>query len=165
MLAAGVCALAGLVWVGSRATLSATEPPGRIEMWAAARAKTWLIGRAARVAPPFARPTGRAVAAGAMRFRGECAPCHGTDGRSLSDIGRGMYPRAVDLGSPAVQAWSDRELFWIIKHGIRLTGMPGFDAALEDDEIRALVAYVRTLPDTPAPSGDGSAGAEPRSRP
>ena len=59
-----------------------------------------------------------------------------------------MYPPAVDLGSAAVQAWSDRELFWIIKHGIRLTGMPGFGRELGDDEIRQLVAYVRTLAET-----------------
>ncbi len=144
-LAALVCALAGLVWAGSRVTLSATAPPGRLETWAATRAKAWLIARAARDVPPFQRPTGLGIAAGGMRFGGECGTCHGTDGRSPTDIGRGMYPPAVNLGSPAVQAWSDRELFWIIKHGIRLTGMPGFGRELGDDEIRQLVAYVRTL--------------------
>ncbi len=48
-------------------------------------------------------------------------------GRSTpSDTGLAMYPRASDLGSADVQAWSDAELFWIIQNGIRLTGMPGF---------------------------------------
>jgi mono/diheme cytochrome c family protein len=145
VLVAGVCVLAALIWTASRVTISATAPPGRLETWAATRVKTWMIGRAARKVPPFARPTGLAVAAGGMRFGGECAACHGTDGRSPTDIGRAMYPPAMDLGSPAVQAWSDRELFWIVKHGIRLTGMPGFGRELGDDEIRQLVAYVRTL--------------------
>jgi len=145
-LVVGICLLGGLVWGVSRLTVSALEPPGRFETWASTRVKRWLIGRAASGLAVTLPDDPRALAAGEMRFRGECAPCHGTDGRSLSDIGRGMHPRAVDLGSPAVQSWSDPELFWIIKHGVRLTGMPGFGRALDDEEIRALVAYVRTLP-------------------
>jgi hypothetical protein len=39
------------------------------------------------------------------------------------DSGRWMYPRASDLTSPLVQRYSDRELFWIVKNGIRLSGM------------------------------------------
>lgn len=135
----------------SRVTLSALQEPGRFELWAASRAKHWLIGRAARSIQPHIPEGDQVIAIGEMRFRGECAACHGNDGRSPSDIGRGLYPRAADLGSPAVQTWSDRELFWIIKNGVRLTGMPGFGAALEDDEIWALVAYVRTVGQAPSP--------------
>ena len=144
-LAALVCIPAGLIWTASQVTLSAAQRPGRPETWAATRAKVWLIAQAAREVPPFTRPTGLAIAAGGMRFGGECATCHGTDGRSPTDIGRAMGPPAVDLGSAAVQAWSDRELFWIIKHGIRFTGMPGFGRELDAGEIQQLVAYVRTL--------------------
>lgn len=54
-----------------------------------------------------------------------------------------MYPRAPDLGSAGVQQWSDPELFWIIKYGIRLTGMPGFAKIHSDEEIWYLVHYVR----------------------
>jgi mono/diheme cytochrome c family protein len=133
----------------SRVTLSALEEPGPFESWAATRAKHWLVGRAARSLEPNIPAGDTAMAIGEMRFRGECAPCHGNDGRRPTDIGRGLYPRAVDLGSPAVQAWSDRELFWIVKHGVRLTGMPAFGAALDDDEIGALVAYVRSLGRSP----------------
>ncbi len=135
----------GLAGAVSRASVSALEEPGPIETWAATRLKRWLIGRAARSSALRVTIDPATAAVGAMRFRGECAPCHGLDGRSLSDIGRGLSPRAVDLGSPEVQAWSDAELFWIIKHGVRFTGMPGFAAALDDAEIAALVAYVRTI--------------------
>lgn len=64
-----------------------------------------------------------------------------------------MYPPAVDLGGADVQAWSDAEMFWIIKNGIRLTGMPGFGRALSDEEIWPLVHYIRTMP---GPSGEDS---------
>jgi mono/diheme cytochrome c family protein len=80
-----------------------------------------------------------------MLYTGSCANCHGLGGRAPTDIGRWMYPRSPDLGSPAVQQWSDAELFWIIKHGIRLSGMPGFGKIHSDEQIQHLVHYVRTL--------------------
>jgi mono/diheme cytochrome c family protein len=46
-----------------------------------------------------------------------------------------MYPRVFDLGSPDVQGMSDRELFWVIKNGIRLSGMPGFAKIKSDEQI------------------------------
>ena len=57
-----------------------------------------------------------------------------------------MYPRAADLTSPGVQWYSDRELFWIVKNGIRLSGMPGFGRVEPDEHIWNLVHFVRTLP-------------------
>lgn len=149
LIAIGVVAvlLAGLAWAASRVSLSALDAPGPIETAVATRAKRWLVARAAR-AEVVPAPGPQTVAAGGMRYRGLCASCHGNDGRTPTVIGRAMYPRAVDLGAARVQSWSDRELFWIVKHGIRLSGMPGFGTTLADDEIGALVAYVRTIPDT-----------------
>jgi mono/diheme cytochrome c family protein len=80
-----------------------------------------------------------------MLFVGRCSACHGIDGRTPTEIGRWLYPRASDLGSPRVQEWSDRELFWIIQNGIRLTGMPGFGKLHSDEDIWALARYVRSL--------------------
>jgi len=56
-----------------------------------------------------------------------------------------MYPRASDLTSREVQDYSDRELFWIVKNGIRLSGMPAFGKVESDEHIWNLVNYVRTL--------------------
>lgn len=124
---------------------SALQAPGSIETWAATRTKQWLISRAARGITPRAT-SAQGVMVGQMQFSAQCQQCHGIGGRAPSDIGRSMYPPAVDLGSPQVQAYSDAELFWIVKHGIRLTGMPGFGRTLSDDEIWPLVHYIRTLP-------------------
>src|SRR5882762_4961555 len=60
--------------------------------------------------------------------------------------GRWMYPRATDLTSKEVQSYSDQELFWIIKNGIRFTGMPAFGKLETPDHIWGLIKYVRTLP-------------------
>jgi hypothetical protein len=64
---------------------------------------------------------------------------------TLTDSGRWMYPRASDLTSPAVQRYSDSELFWIVKNGIRLSGMPAFGRVESDEHIWNLVHYLRTL--------------------
>ena len=68
-----------------------------------------------------------------------------------------MYPRAADLTSPEVQRYSDRELFWIVKNGIRLSGMPGVGKVEPDEHVWNLVHYVRTLPGSSNPSGGGTA--------
>ena len=135
----------------TQVSLSALSGPGRAETYLATRAKRFLVGRSAREGVPPAPPNDAAsVAAGRMLFGGRCASCHGYDGRTPTDIGRAMYPRTLDLGSPEVQAWSDAELFWIIKNGIRLSGMPGFGKIHSDEETWHLVHYLRTL-GTPPP--------------
>lgn len=60
-----------------------------------------------------------------------------------------MYPRAPDLGSPEVQKLSNPELFWVIRNGIRLSGMPGFGNVLSNDEIWQATYYVRSLRESP----------------
>ncbi|MGH9803948.1 MAG: c-type cytochrome [Candidatus Acidiferrales bacterium] len=146
MLILFVLLLAGALWGASRLNLSALEEPGETETYLATKAKRWVVGRRARgiVPPPVENPS-RARAAGQMNFGGSCATCHGYDGRTPSDIGRSQYPPTPDLGSPAVQEWTDAELFWIIKHGVRLSGMPGFGRIHSDEEIWNLVRFVRSL--------------------
>ena len=59
-----------------------------------------------------------------------------------------MYPRATDLTSSEVQGYSDQELFWIVKNGIRLSGMPAFGKTETDEKIWNMVDHLRTLPVT-----------------
>ncbi len=127
----------------SQFNLSALPNPGATETSMANWTKAWLIGRAVRQSPPPPAPATRADAS--MAFSMECAQCHGQDGRMPTDIGGGMYPRASDLGSARVQRYSDAELFWIIKNGIRLSGMPAFGRVHSDTQIWNFVRYVRTL--------------------
>jgi hypothetical protein len=57
-----------------------------------------------------------------------------------------MYPRAADLTTGDAQSYTDQELFWIIKNGIRLSGMPAFGKVEPDEHIWDLVLYIRVLP-------------------
>ncbi len=125
-----------------------------MEVALATRAKRILIGRATRQGiPPQPRSTPDGVTEGKTRFGVECAACHGMDGRGLTDNGQWMYPRAADLTSNTVQEYSDKELFWIVKNGIRLSGMPAFGRLESDDRVWRIVQYLRTIPTKPAVAG------------
>lgn len=146
MLAAVVALFFGTTLV-SRLDLSALPGPGRTETALATHAKRLLIGRAASHGlPPQPRLSTEGINEGKTRYGMECASCHGMDGRGLTDYGRWMYPRAADLTSPQVQTYTDAELFWIVRNGIRLSGMPAFGKVETDERIWRLVQYVRTLP-------------------
>lgn len=131
-----------------RFPLGAVEEPGRFETRVATWAKHLLVQRASRNGtPPTPTNLQSSLVEGDKVFGVDCAACHGMDGRHPTDAGRWMYPRAADLGSKEVQSYSNRELFWIVKNGIRLSGMPAFAKVESDEHIWDLVLYLRTLPD------------------
>lgn len=81
-----------------------------------------------------------------------CVMCHGEDGRTPTQIGLSLYPPTPSLSAPEVQRYTDPELFWVVKNGIRLTGMPGFGRFYSDPQIWHLVRYIRTL--NPSPNAE-----------
>lgn len=82
---------------------------------------------------------------GAGHYETGCAPCHGAPGIAGNVIARELLPPPSFLGS--VLPWSDEELFWIIKHGLKYSAMPPWPAQDRDDEVWAMVAFVRQLPE------------------
>jgi mono/diheme cytochrome c family protein len=98
--------------------------------------------------PPLADE--RIALRGAGCFRDKCVQCHGAPGVPQDDIGKSMQP----LPGPLVDArrhWRPRELYWVTRHGIRMSGMPAWEFHLNDDELWALVAFMQRLPDLNAP--------------
>ena len=72
-----------------------------------------------------------------------CIRCHGIDGKGA--LGIQLVPKPADLTSPAVQDRTDASLFKRIHDGKANTAMGAWSYALSDDEIRDVLAYVRTL--------------------
>ena len=134
------------VGVASQFTLSALPEPGRTETIWATKAKHYLVHRSSREGiPPAPADRQARIKEGERVFGTDCGACHGASGHNPTDAGRWMYPRAADLTSLDVQSYSDQELFWITKNGIRLSGMPAFGKVESDEHIWDLVFYVRTL--------------------
>lgn len=84
------------------------------------------------------------IALGAAHFHSGCAYCHGAPGLPTDPIARAMLPPPPNLVQ--LRTWRDRELFWIVKNGIKYTGMPAWATQQRDDEVWALVAFLRRLP-------------------
>lgn len=87
----------------------------------------------------------RLVQRGASCFRDKCVECHGAPGVAQGDIGKGMQPLPGPLVD-AQQRWKPRELYWITKNGIRMSGMPAWEFRLPDQDLWALVAFMQRLP-------------------
>jgi len=98
---------------------------------------------------PSKNNTPDAIAKGKQLFEVECAMCHGAGGHGDSPLGQTMYPKAADLTQSRTTSKTDGQLFWLIAHGINLTGMPAwgtkYGGANTDDDIWNMLAYIRTL--------------------
>ena len=85
------------------------------------------------------------VLKGAGHYESGCMPCHGSP--------RMKYPRVTHAMTPPPPAlpeemgdWDPEELFYIVKHGIKFTGMPAWPSLERDDEVWAMVAFLQELP-------------------
>ncbi|TAM84411.1 MAG: c-type cytochrome [Acidobacteria bacterium] len=150
--------ICGGCWVRGRLALSismlvivlgsctADKKPSKVEATLANMAKDVVIPiEAENMKNPL--PTSEAgVDEGKEMYLQSCAICHGTDGHGHTEIGRGMYPPAMDLTSPHVQHWTDAELFWIIQNGVRLTGMPSWKSSISEPDTWKLVNFIHSLP-------------------
>lgn len=95
-----------------------------------------VFSLAATIAAP-----GFAQSAGADVFKSKCAPCHGTDGLATTPAGKAL--KAASFKDPAIIKTPDAELIAIVKSG--KNKMPSFTGKLTDDQMKAAVAYIRTL--------------------
>ena len=145
-----VFAIAGLYLLLSRVDLSAIQQPGHTGEYLRTRLTRAVIRRrAAREEIPPApgdRETSMSIAAGKNLYDMDCASCHGSDENGPTPMGHGMLPRSAALDSANLQTYSDRELFSIIRDGIRFTGMPGFFGTETNEQIWDVVDYLRSLP-------------------
>ena len=116
------------------------------------------------VTPPSLDDPGL-VLKGAGHYDFGCRPCHGSPGQRPPTIAQGMTPQPPEL-PPAIAQWDPEELYYIVKHGVKFTAMPAWPARQRDDEVWAMVAFLRTLPDLDRSAyrrlvrGDEPAGAE-----
>jgi cytochrome c553 len=85
------------------------------------------------------------VLKGAGHFEVGCRPCHGGPDIPSPRIPHAMTPIPPPLGADLAD-WKPAELFYIVKHGIKFTGMPAWPAKDRDDEIWDVVAFLRKLP-------------------
>jgi mono/diheme cytochrome c family protein len=137
----------GAVWLLRRG-YSAREHPSALEEVVARRLRHLATPPGARDRRNPLAASAEALAAARAHWADHCAVCHANDGSGETPIGQGLYPKAPDMRTAETQDLSDGELFYIIRNGIRFTGMPGWGAEpeAEDQDSWGLVHFIRHLP-------------------
>jgi mono/diheme cytochrome c family protein len=128
--------------------LSAHDEPSRVEEVVARAMRRLATPGAMRDRSNPVQPTADVISQAMDHYADHCATCHANDGSGDTEIGRGLYPRVPDMRATNTQSLTDGELFSIIEHGIRLTGMPAWGNGTPEGERESwgLVHFVRRLP-------------------
>jgi mono/diheme cytochrome c family protein len=137
----------GLVFIYSGYfNVAASEPHSSITRWVLETARTRSIKvHAADIEVPPGLDDPAQLLIGTEHFAAHCAICHGAPGVSKGEMADGLNPQPPDLAHSS-EHYTPSELFWIVKHGIKMTGMPAWGDH-SDDELWATVAFIRKLPE------------------
>jgi len=145
-----ILVLAGLLGGGAYIYLglfnvSATDHHSPAIHWVMEQARIRSIrAHAAGIQVPAGLDDPQQVLAGTDHFAAHCAVCHGAPGVPKGDIAKGLYPAPPNLAEAAAR-YSPAELFWILKNGIKMTGMPAWSDH-SDEELWSAVAFIEKLP-------------------
>ncbi len=93
--------------------------------------------------PPLDDPA--LIARGRALFVANCSRCHGAPGSAPEPFALGFRPAPANLANTGI-GWKPAQLYWTIKHGMKLTAMPAWEYRLPDHDLWAIVAYVQRLP-------------------
>ena len=144
-----VAILATLIYArGGHMAVNADATPSKLEQWAANSA---LDAAIEHQAPQPQNPVPRTDAnliEGMKLYAMNCGVCHGGLDRKRNVLGGAFYPPAPQI---LVEALDDPEwhIFFAIKHGVRLTGMPAWGKVMGDDDLWKIVAFVKTINQLP----------------
>ena len=138
---------AAVFFFGGFYSVAGTAEEPAIVKWALIQVRTASIAKHATGDPPMPFDAA-AVTAGARAYaeRG-CVYCHGGPGADWAKFSEGLRPDPPDL-KDIVKERAPTHLFWVIKNGINMTGMPSFAlAGVPDLEIWQIVAFLKKLPE------------------
>lgn len=141
LLAAGA---AGAFWFGAY-DISATDPHLAPTYWTLDTGMRRSVKRyAADIKVPDLKDSAK-VTRGLALYRTYCAQCHGAPGLAPEPFALGMTPAPGNLAY-AGREWPPAELFWVVREGIKMTGMPAWEFRMSDEDIWAVVAFVVEMP-------------------
>lgn len=133
-----------IVYTGSY-NVAATEEHRPFVRWAfSTTLHNSVEDRASDIKVP--KPVNQAlIAAGASEYKAMCQHCHAGPGVDRAEWARGMLPQPPLLAEAALE-WEINEVFWIVKHGLKMTGMPAFGPTHDEKTLWSIAAFVNELP-------------------
>jgi len=136
-----------LTWRVLGRGFSTRQQPGKIELLLATTLRRAAIPSREKNAKSPVQVTPDVLREGMAHWADHCASCHGNNGSGETMYGKTMYPRPPDMRLARTQELSDGELYYTIKNGVRLSGMPAFGEPGDDDlDSWKLVTFIRHLP-------------------
>ena len=104
-----------------------------------------IAARARNIIVPNDLDDANRISGGAGQYAEMCSGCHLAPGMKRTEISRGLYPRAPELRRKT--DLTPAEQFLVIKHGVKMTGMPAWGVTHGDELLWEVVAFVRKLPE------------------
>ena len=90
---------------------------------------------------------------GMIYYHAMCRLCHGAPGSAENELSKGLYPRPPSLLTGSVQReLGEAKMFWVVRNGLKMTGMPAFGPTHSEEELWGVVAYLKILPGVKAPA-------------
>jgi hypothetical protein len=147
LVAFGLLIAGGIAFIYSGIyNVAATEPHWSVTSWVLEEARERSVAFHSKGMEPPALNDPKLLEKRLVHFHEMCRLCHGAPGYSRLEFAHGLNPNAPDLASPHVQEMGRQELFWIAKHGIKMTGMPAFGPTHKDDQLWGIVGFINRLP-------------------
>jgi len=136
----------GLYFFVRRGFSTRTEP-SKVESYLASSLREWSVPGKYKQMRNAVNCSEEVLGEARAHWADHCATCHANNGSGDSMLGRTMYPRPPDMRLPETQRQSDGELYYTIKNGVRLSGMPAFgEPGDQDADSWKLVCFIRHLP-------------------
>jgi mono/diheme cytochrome c family protein len=149
-IVAALLASIGYVFSG-RYDVAASSPQSVLAAWVLDETMEQSVREHAASIPVPPLQDRQQVHTGYEHYAAMCEMCHGAPGVEPSELARGLEPAPPLLHEDEESTeWNAADLFWITKHGIKMTGMPAWGATHSDEEIWAIVAFVQKLPELSA---------------
>jgi mono/diheme cytochrome c family protein len=139
-------AAAAYVWWGGY-NVAADVPHRKITLWFLEAVRERSISVHSEGVSVSSLNDPKLAESGLPHYHAVCRLCHGAPDYPASEFAEGLNPDAPHLTSKDVRELNDKELYWVVKNGIKMTGMPAFGSTHSDEEILAIVAFVRRLPE------------------
>jgi mono/diheme cytochrome c family protein len=146
--------VAGFIYSGTY-PIGADVPHNDLEFWALETLRNKSIDRASADISVPSLHSAELLLAGGPDYNDMCAGCHLKPGKQESDMSLGLYPAPPNLSAKANEddhqdsdaLQQARRQFWVIKHGIKASGMPAWGPTHDDQRIWAMVAFLQKLPE------------------
>jgi len=134
---------------------NADAKPGGLELWAAGTSLDATLERHAPKGPNPVALTDASLTEGANLYGQHCAVCHGTAAgdAGASAVAKGLYPTPPQFAAEGVEDDPEGVTYWKIRHGIRLTGMPSWKAALSDRQMWTIALFLKHMDKLPPAAG------------